>query len=129
MRVECPVSLGALVDKLSILRVKKKKISNDKKLQFIKDEEKQLNKLLDDLNLGDEISQFVKQLELVNIKLWDIEDSIRILERKQLFNEDFIEIARKVYHINDQRFEIKNIVNEKYNSEIREVKEYTKYKA
>lgn len=124
--VQIKVSLGELVDKISILMIKQKKITDQQKLTFINDELKTLKETLDELNL-DGIQKFLDELITVNEQLWDIEDDIRDKERQKKFDEEFIELARKVYVTNDQRFSIKNNCNTSYGSQLREVKSYQKY--
>jgi len=122
----CAVSLGELVDKLSILKIKQKFIEDQEKLGFIKVEEIELNKALNELNL-DGIDAFLDELVEVNSKLWKIEDDIRDKERDSEFDDEFIRLARAVYVTNDERFRVKNDINTKYGSNIKEVKSYKKY--
>jgi hypothetical protein len=122
-----PVSVGELIDKLSILQVKKNKISNEEKLILVNKEFELLYNLSSVYLDSNEIETLYHQLCEVNEKLWDVEDELRILETKKLFDLDFIEIARKVYFTNDERFRLKNEINLITDSEIREVKEYVKY--
>lgn len=126
--ISVPVSVGELIDKLSILHVKQNKISNQEKLSYINKEFELLYNMssyyLNDL----EISKLYHQLVEVNMKLWEIEDELRILESKDIFDESFIQLARKVYFTNDERFSLKNKINDLTNSEVREQKEYVEYK-
>lgn len=126
--ISVPVSIGELIDKLSILHVKQNKISNQEKLEYINKEFELLYNMssyyLNDL----EVSKLYHELVNVNSKLWEIEDEIRILESKDIFNEQFIQLARKVYFTNDERFSLKNKINDLTNSEVREQKEYIEYK-
>lgn len=126
--ISVPVSIGELIDKLSILHVKQNKISNQEKLSYINKEFELLYNMssyyLNDL----EISKLYHQLVEVNMKLWEIEDELRILESKDIFDESFIQLARKVYFTNDERFSLKNKINDLTNSEVREQKEYVEYK-
>ena len=122
-----PVSVGELIDKLSILQVKKNKISNEEKLILVNKEFELLYNLSSVYLDSNEIETLYHQLCEVNEKLWDVEDELRILETKKLFDLDFIELARKVYFTNDERFRLKNEINLITDSEIREVKEYVKY--
>jgi len=126
MEVLCPVSLGELVDKISILRIKMEKIKDHQKVFHVKNEEDKLFKKLSELKL-DGIDQFLQQLVKINSELWEIEDLIRDKEREKDFGEGFIELARSVYVTNDQRFRVKNEINEKYSSGIVEVKSYQNY--
>ena len=128
MRIEIPVSFGELIDKLTILEIKKSKITDNEKLKNIQLEFELLNKKyqtkLKDTN---ELQVFYDALLEVNHKLWKIEDKIRILENNKEFNEEFIDLARSVYKSNDERFAIKNEINKTFDSEIQEQKEYENY--
>jgi hypothetical protein len=125
--VTVPVSVGEIIDKLSILQVKKTKISDEKKLEFVNKEFEILYNLssvyLDNL----EIESLYHQLVEINSSLWDVEDKLRVLEKKNIFEGEFISLARKVYFTNDERFRLKNEINSITSSEIREVKDYVKY--
>ena len=125
--ITVPVSVGELIDKLSILHVKQTKINNEEKLTFINKEFELLYNMSSFYLNDDEISKLYHQLVIVNSKLWEIEDELRILETKKSFDKDFIELARGVYYTNDKRFVLKNEINERTSSEIREVKEYVEY--
>jgi len=122
-----PVSVGELIDKLSILQVKKTKINNEEKLDYINKE----FELLYDLSLvyleNKELETLYHILVKTNSKLWDIEDKLRVLESKKKFDEEFIKLSRSVYFTNDERFILKNQINKITDSEIREIKEYIKY--
>ncbi|MGZ3789577.1 MAG: DUF6165 family protein [Bacteriovorax sp.] len=126
MNVECEVSLGELVDKLSILQIKLQKITDLEKLAHVKKEEGALSSKLDSLRL-EGIEHHLAQMIDVNLKLWKIEDDIRELERKKIFNQEFIELARLVYITNDERFKRKNNINTIYKSGLVEVKSYQEY--
>lgn len=127
--VEIQTSVGELLDKISILKIKKQKINNESKLINI---EKELISLLNaSQNLLDNdrkiFNKFIEELMIVNLNLWETEDEIRILESKKVFDEKFIELARNVYFKNDKRFEIKSKINKYYGSQIIEEKQYEKY--
>jgi hypothetical protein len=122
-----PVSTGELIDKLSILYVKKNKITNEEKLVLINKEFELLYNLSSGYLDSNEIETLYNQLCDINEKLWDVEDELRILETRKSFNADFVKLARKVYFTNDERFRLKNEINLITDSEIREVKEYVKY--
>ena len=127
--IEIQTSVGELFDKISILSIKKQKIVDVEKLKNI---EKELVTLSEKAELLKSIDQesfhsFMDNLIQVNTKLWETEDRIRILEKNQSFNEEFIVLARDVYFNNDKRFEIKSSVNKFYNSDIVEEKQYEKY--
>tara|TARA_Y100001970_G_scaffold282424_1_gene395236 strand:+ start:4849 stop:5235 length:387 start_codon:yes stop_codon:yes gene_type:complete len=128
MEVNIPVSLGELLDKISILEIKSKKISNDLKLTNIKKELNGLKKVLKDLNFNfSETNNLYEELYKINLTLWEIEDSIRILEKDKNFGKDFINLARSVYITNDKRFQVKNEINKMFNSEFVEEKSYEDY--
>ena len=126
--ISVPISVGELIDKLSILHVKQTKISNQEKLSYI-NKEFELLYNMSSYHLNDiEISKLYHELVEVNSKLWEIEDELRILESKSIFNEVFVQLSRKVYFTNDERFSLKNKINDLTNSEVREQKEYVEYK-
>lgn len=122
-----PVSVGELIDKLSILHVKKIKISNEEKLVLINKEFELLYNLSSVYLDSPEIESLYHQLCDINEKLWDVEDRLRVIETEKKFEDEFIDFARKVYFTNDERFRLKNEINLITDSEIREVKEYVKY--
>lgn len=126
--IHVPVSVGELIDKLSILQVKKTKISNEEKLEYINKEFEFLYNLSSEYLNDFKIESLYHDLVKINLELWEIEDKIRILEKNSIFDNEFIELARNVYFTNDRRFEVKNLINNFTNSEIREVKEYVEYK-
>jgi hypothetical protein len=125
--IQAPVSVGELIDKLSILHVKQTKITNEEKLEYINKEFELLYNLSSGYLDNPEIETLYHQLVETNSKLWDIEDRLRIIETEKRFEGEFIDYARKVYFTNDDRFRLKNEINKISNSEIREVKEYVKY--
>ncbi|MBH90700.1 MAG: hypothetical protein CMG67_01130 [Candidatus Marinimicrobia bacterium] len=121
-------SAGELVDKLTILEIKKEKISDTKSLEIIEKEYLSLKKSVkENLDLSDEINNLWAQLRKVNLKLWEIEDDIRLFEKNNSFDEKFIELARSVYKHNDNRAKIKSEINRLTGSDIKEIKQYTKY--
>jgi hypothetical protein len=122
-----PVSVGELIDKLSILRVKQTKITNSEKLSYVNKEFELLYNFSSVYFNNEEISKLYHKLVDTNSKLWDIEDKLRVLETEKNFESEFIELARGVYYTNDKRFVLKNEINERTSSEIREVKEYVEY--
>jgi hypothetical protein len=123
--MEIEVSIGEIVDKLSILRIKKNNISDEEKLVNINKEYDYLYyKVFQELKI--ESSDFYEMI-MVNEILWNVEDSIRNKERNKEFDQDFIEMARSVYITNDRRAEIKKEINKKYNSDFVEEKSYEKY--
>lgn len=126
--IQSPVSVGELIDKLSILHVKQTKITNEEKLEYINKEFELLYNLSSGYLDQPEIESLYHQLVDINSKLWDIEDRLRVLETEKRFEGEFIDFARKVYFTNDERFRLKNEINKFTDSEIREIKEYVKYK-
>ena len=127
MEITIPASIGELVDKLTILNIKLENVTNKEKKENLVKEKNKLQKIYDNLNFDDEIDQFFNQLMTINKKLWNIEDDIRILERNKQFDEKFIKLARSVYITNDERFSIKNKINNLVGSNIKEEKLYQKY--
>jgi hypothetical protein len=117
-----PVSIGELYDKYTILQIKKEKINNIDKLAYIKTELTHLQSLIDKYKLELEL---VEKIKNVNERLWEIEDNIRIKESKLEFDEEFINLARLVYKTNDERYSIKAMINNIYNSVIQEMKDYS----
>jgi hypothetical protein len=125
--VTVPVSIGEMIDKLSILQVKKTKISDEVKLEFVNKEFQILYDLSSVYLKNIEIESLYNQLIEINSSLWDVEDRLRIIETEKKFEGEFISLARKVYFTNDERFRLKNEINLITSSEIREVKDYVKY--
>lgn len=120
------VSIGELVDKVTILSIKLKKIKCLKKLNNIQREYALLQKTMELIGITQESVEF-KDLENINLKLWDIEDRIRLKEAARQFDDEFIDLARSVYFTNDNRAEIKKRINIKFGSELVEEKEYQSY--
>ena len=127
MLINTPISLGELVDKISILMIKKKNISDSIKLHHVNKELEFLQKTLKKYISEDKINEFLLTLVNINSKLWDIEDDIRECERKRLFDQTFIDLARSVYFTNDERAKVKNDINKTFGSELVEVKSYEEY--
>ncbi len=125
--VAVPVSVGELIDKLSILQVKKIKITNPEKLKYVTEEFDLLFNQSKIYFQVDEVKFLYDSLTEVNSNLWDVEDKLRVFESEKKFDEEFIELARKVYYTNDERFRLKNEINSITSSEIREVKDYKPY--
>jgi len=125
--VYVPISIGELVDKITILKIKKRKISKPDSLRNIDIELGFLNEKYDSLNLSDEIFEMEIKLYNINLRLWDVEDEIRVLESTNSFEEDFINLSRSVYKLNDKRFLLKKEINTKTNSALCEEKSYKKY--
>lgn len=127
MIINTPVSLGELVDKISILHIKNTNIKDNEKLLLVKEELSLLQQTLNDHVNSDQIKPFLDSLIEINSKLWVIEDDIRDCERDKNFDQKFIDLARSVYFTNDKRSEIKLEINKKFGSKIVEVKSYEKY--
>ncbi len=120
-----PVSIGELIDKITILEIKKAHMTGIK-LKNVEKELELLKCILDDKNLEINID-LVHRLKTINNSLWEIEDKIRIKESKKEFDKDFIQLARSVYQENDIRAAIKQEINYKYNSNLVEEKLYNEY--
>lgn len=127
MIIITPVSLGELVDKISILHIKSIKIKDDEKLKMIREELGLLNSTLNDYIKKENIRKYLDLLIEINSKLWVIEDDIRDCERNKNFDQKFIDLARSVYFTNDKRSEVKLEINKKFGSKIIEVKSYEEY--
>ena len=127
MIINIPISLGELIDKISVLVIKEKKIKDEKKNNLIREELTLLRKTLNKAANNNSINNYLNQLIDVNSTLWKIEDEIRDCEKNKKFDQKFIELARSVYITNDRRAEIKLEINNKFGSKIVEVKSYTKY--
>ena len=123
------VSVGELLDKISILEIKQEKIKDAESLKFIKDEYNILKAELDKNITSDEkLKNLFNSLKEINSKLWVIEDDKRMCEKNKDFGEKFIKLSRDVHFLNDDRAKIKLQINDLTNSEIKEIKEYTIYK-
>ena len=122
-----PVSVGELLDKVSILSIKRDMISDTDKLSKVKIELNQLMDLARPILQDDELERLYDNLLIVNKDLWDVEDVLRKMEADKKFDEQFIAKARSVYFLNDRRFELKNKINTVMGSEINEVKQYVNY--
>ena len=127
MLINTPVSLGELLDKISILIIKEKNIVDDKKQYHIKNELDSLNKTLENSISRSQVKEYIQKLIEINSELWFIEDDIRDCERKKQFDQKFIDLARAIYITNDRRSEIKLEINKKFGSKLVEVKSYEKY--
>ena len=125
--VNAPISVGELMDKISILKIKKKNITDEKKLLFINEELQLLSSTLNAVIQDNKINEFLDKLIEVNSKLWKIEDDIRLCERNKKFNQHFIDLAREVYITNDKRADIKLAINNHFGSTLIEVKSYARY--
>jgi hypothetical protein len=122
--IEIPVSLGELVDKITILQIKLLEIEDKEKLKNVKKEFDTLSELPIYKELKPQLNSFLNRLFIVNQKLWILEDDIRKCEKEQKFDSFFIECARNIYKTNDERSYIKKELNLKFNSELVEEKSY-----
>ena len=127
MIINISVSLGELVDKISILHIKNINIKDEEKLKLIREELELLNQTLNKHIKKNDIQNYLDSLIEINSKLWVIEDDIRDCERKKKFDQTFIDLARSVYFTNDKRSEVKLEINKKFGSKIIEVKSYEEY--
>ena len=124
-RILAEISAGELIDKITILEIKKEKISNKEKLIEVDKELVSLNETLKkSINDENKILSFKNDLKNINLKLWDIEDGKRFAEKNNQFDEKFIQLARNVYKFNDERAKIKLAINNALGSNIKEVKSY-----
>ena len=122
------VSIGELLDKISILEIKKEKIKDEEKLKFINDEYNLLKEQLDKSVKSDtKLNILFKTLKEINTRLWFIEDDKRLCEKNSDFGEKFIKLSRDVHFLNDNRAKIKLEINNYTGSKIKEIKEYTNY--
>ena len=122
------ISIGELLDKISILEIKKEKIKDSEKLKFVTNEHSILkNQLKENLKPDDKLDNLYKSLKEINEKLWVIEDDKRQCEKDKDFGEKFIKLSRDVHFLNDDRAKIKLEINNLTGSTIKEIKEYTSY--
>jgi hypothetical protein len=122
------VTVGELLDKISILEIKKEKIKDSEKLKFINDEHVILKGQLDqNVKSDDKLNNLFQSLKKINAKLWVIEDDKRMCEKNSDFTENFIKLSRDVHFLNDDRAKIKLEINNLTGSKIKEIKEYTIY--
>ena len=122
------ISVGELLDKISILEIKKEKIKDSKKLKFINHEHAILKEQLDkNVSSDEKLNNLYKSLKKINAKLWVIEDDKRLCEKNSDFTENFIKLSRNVHFLNDDRAKIKLEMNNHTGSIIKEIKEYTNY--
>ena len=122
------VSVGELLDKISILEIKQEKIKDPEKLKFISNEHSILkNQLENNIKSDEKLTEFFKSLKEINAKLWVIEDDKRQCEKEKDFSEKFIKLSRDVHFLNDERAKIKLEINNHTGSKIKEIKQYTNY--
>ena len=122
-----PGSVGELLDKVSILNIKRVMISDTEKLTMVKDELQELMDVAHPFLQNKEVEEIYDLLLMVNKNLWDVEDVLRKMEADKKFDEEFIAKARSVYFLNDRRFELKSKINNVMGSRINEVKQYVQY--
>ncbi|MEO5812185.1 MAG: DUF6165 family protein [Rhodanobacter sp.] len=128
--IQTPVSYGELIDKITILEIKSRRIEDAEKLANVRNELDLLNATWANHHAAEtDIAREREQLLAVNQALWDIEDAIRMKERAQAFDQEFIELARSVYFRNDERAAFKRAINLKLGSELVEEKSYKDYRA
>ena len=122
------ISAGELLDKISILEIKKEKIKDSEKLKFINDEYKVLkNQLENSIKSDKKIDELFESLKGINSKLWVIEDEKRLCEKNSDFGEQFVKLSRDIHFLNDNRAKIKLEINTHAGSKIKEIKQYTNY--
>ena len=127
-KILAEVSVGELLDKISILEIKQEKIKDAESLKFITDEYKVLKAELDkNIKTDDNLNSLFNSLKEINSKLWVIEDDKRLCEKNKDFGETFIDLARSVYVNNDKRAQIKSAINKRLGSNIKEIKQYVDY--
>jgi hypothetical protein len=127
-KIFAEISVGELLDKISILEIKQNNLKDEEKLKIVTKELSSLKETLNkDVRFTKEIQTLYNDLKKINAKLWDIEDGKRDCERRKEFGDDFIQLARSVYIENDNRAKIKNSINKLSGSNISEVKSYDKY--
>ena len=127
MLIDTPISLGELVDKISILIIKQKNINDREKLSHVNKELDFLQNTLIKYIKNEDIKKYLDKLISINSDLWKIEDDIRDCERKKIFDQKFIELARNVYFTNDERSRVKSDINRNFGSELLKVKSYEEY--
>ncbi len=130
MSIKIELSVGELLDKITILQIKSERINDESKLENINKELHVLQSLWNASPYSDnKLDASISELKAINEELWDIEDKIRDKEGEQAFDQGFIELARSVYFTNDKRAEIKRVINSKTGSELIEEKSYSDYSA
>ena len=127
-KIQSEISAGELLDKISILEIKRDKIKDQSKKEEVKKEYNVLKKAQkSNIKTNEEIEKLFSEIKKTNLTLWDIEDKIRICEKQKDFGKTFISLARNVYINNDKRAKIKSEINKILGSNIREIKEYADY--
>jgi hypothetical protein len=127
-KISAEISCGELIDKITILKIKSERITDPEKLNNVHTELEALQKTCDEyIGKHDEVEQLQKSLQEINQALWDIEDAIRVKERKKEFDDEFIQIARNVYITNDKRCVVKKEIDKVLGSRITEEKSYEEF--
>ena len=127
-KIVVEVSVGELLDKISILEIKKEKIKDPEKLKFINNEHEVLkDQFLKNVKSEEKVDSLFKLIKEINNKLWVIEDDKRLCEKNSDFGDEFIKLSRDVHFLNDERAKIKLEINNHTGSKIKEIKEYTSY--
>ena len=122
------VSVGELLDKITILEIKKEKIKDEKSLKFVNDEYNILKSEFDkNIKFNEDLKKLFNSLKEINSKLWLIEDEKRMFEKNSDFGEKFIKVSRDIHFLNDERSKVKLEINSQTGSKIREIKKYTDY--
>ena len=122
------VSVGELLDKITILEIKKEKIKDEKSLKFVNDEYNILKSEFDkNIKFNENLKKLFNSLKEINSKLWLIEDEKRMFEKNSDFGEKFIKVSRDIHFLNDERSKVKLEINSQTGSKIREIKKYTDY--
>ena len=124
MKKYSQISVGELLDKISILEIKSERIKDETKLSHVS---RELAILSADASALESYAEWVSKIKKVNEKLWEIEDDIRAKEKSKEFDEEFVRLARAVYVTNDERFDVKDEINTFYGSDIKEQKSYEDY--
>lgn len=128
MKINIPVSVGELIDKITILEIKLERIKDIEKIKNVKKEYTELKNIENDLKKNKDFEEkYFSKLKQVNIQLWNIEDEIRIFEKNKNFDDNFLKLARSVYKLNDERSVLKRKINLEYGSEYIEEKDYEEY--
>ena len=128
MKINIEVSIGELIDKLSILEIKLEKIDDKEKIFNIKKEYELLKIEYTKIsNSHIDVEHYFAKIKKINLDIWSMEENIRHLIRKEKFDSEYIDMARKIHRTNDHRFEIKNEINKVFNSNLLEQKSYPEY--
>ena len=128
MKIKIPVSVGELIDKITILEIKLERIKDKEKIKNVEKEYIELKNIENDLKKTKDFEEkYFSKLKQVNIQLWNIEDEIRIFEKNKNFDDNFLKLARSVYKLNDERSVLKRKINLEYGSEYIEEKDYEEY--